>query len=87
MNIGQSVRKAIDDWEHSELEAAMLHACNAVNGTAKKVYPLLHNERFTRLLRANYGILGPMGAPELTWSRLDFRCLSRSPRLRVENQT
>jgi hypothetical protein len=64
MNVGESVRKAIDDWEHGELEAAMLHACNAVDGTAKKVYPLLgSNERFTRLLRENYGILGPMGAP------------------------
>jgi hypothetical protein len=37
MNVGESVRKAIDDWEHGELEAAMLHACNAVDGTAKKL--------------------------------------------------
>jgi len=65
MNVGNSVRKAIDDWEHGELESAMLHACNAVDGTAKKLYPTLrsNNERFTRALRENYGILGPMGAP------------------------
>ena len=64
MNVGNSVRKAIDDWEHGEPEAAMLHACNAVDGTAKKLYPSLgSNARFTRLLRENYGILGPMGAP------------------------
>jgi hypothetical protein len=64
MNIGQSVRKAIDDWELREPDAAMLHACNAVDGTAKKVYATLgSNERFTRLLRENYAILGPMGAP------------------------
>ncbi len=64
MKVGASVRKSIDDWEAGEAEAAMLHACNAVDGTAKKVYPALgSNARFTRLLRENYGILGPMGAP------------------------
>ena len=58
------MRKAISDWSQGDLEAAMLHACNAVDGTAKKVYAALGNkERFTRLLRENYGILGPMGVP------------------------
>ena len=42
----------------------MLHACNAVDGTAKKIYPGSgSNSRFTRLLRENYEILGPMGVP------------------------
>ena len=43
----------------------MLHACNAVDGTGKKVLPpeLGNKARFTRLLRENYDILGPMGAP------------------------
>jgi hypothetical protein len=64
MNVGNSVRKAVDDWEHGETDAAMLHACNAVDGTAKKVYPRLgSNARFTQLLRDNYAILGPMGTP------------------------
>jgi hypothetical protein len=64
MNVGNSVRKAIDDWEAGELDAAMLHACNAIDGTAKKVYPKLgSNARFTQLLRDNYVILGPMGLP------------------------
>lgn len=59
MNVGNSVRKAIDDWEQGELESAMLHACNAVDGTAKKLYATLRsNARFTRLLRENYGIFG-----------------------------
>ena len=61
MNVGESVRKCIDDWEHGELDSAMLHACNAIDGTAKKLYPTLaNNDRFTRLLRDNYAILGPM---------------------------
>ncbi len=64
MNVGNSVRKAIDDWELGELDAAMLHACNAIDGTAKKLYPCLgSNARFTRFLRESYDILGPMGAP------------------------
>ncbi len=64
MNVGDSVRKAIADWELGELEAAMLHACNAVDGTARKLYEALgSNARFTRLLRDNYDIFGPMAAP------------------------
>jgi hypothetical protein len=65
MNVGNSVRKAIDDWQDGDLDAAMLHACNAVDGTAKKAYPNEpgSNARFTRLLRENYSIFGPMGAP------------------------
>lgn len=66
MKVGDSVRIAIDDWEKGELESAMLHACNAVDGTASKLYPGLgSNARFTRLLRDNYNILGPMAAPGL----------------------
>jgi hypothetical protein len=64
VNVGDSVRKSIDDWEAGEVESAMLHACNAVDGTAAKEYPTLgSNARFTLLLRENYWVLGPMGAP------------------------
>jgi hypothetical protein len=65
MDVGDSVRKAIDDWEDDEVEAAMLHACNAVDGTAARWEPdnKGSNRRFTELLRRNYFILGPMGAP------------------------
>lgn len=64
MDVGNSVRKAIDDHGNGELDAAMLHACNAVDGTAAKVHPSLgSNARFTMLLRDNYFILEPMAAP------------------------
>jgi hypothetical protein len=64
MKIVDSVRRAVDDWHHGELESAMLHACNAVDGTARKAYPSLgSNARFTRLLRETYAVFGPMGAP------------------------
>jgi hypothetical protein len=64
MKVGDSVRKAINDWEDGELDSAMLHACNAIDGTASKVYPGLgSNVRFTQLLRENYSIFGSMGVP------------------------
>jgi hypothetical protein len=73
MNVGNSVRRAIDDWEHGELESSMLHACNAVDGTAKKLYPGLSvKARFTRLLRENYSIFGPMGAPGIDLAATRF---------------
>lgn len=80
MNVGNSVRKAIDDWEANELEAAMLHACNAVDGTAKKIYPKLGNKmRFTQLLRDNYTILGPMGMPGINLVETRFPVDVKSP--------
>jgi hypothetical protein len=62
VDVGNSIRKAILDWDLDEFDSAMLHACNAVDGTAAKVYPTLGSKaRFIRLLRDNYGILLPMG--------------------------
>lgn len=64
MRVGDSVRNAINSFEADEIEAAMLHACNAVDGTARKVYPTAKvGERFVALLRDNYDIVGVMGSP------------------------
>jgi hypothetical protein len=75
MNVGDSIRLAIDSYDHGELEAAMLHACNAVDGTADKVYPELKTKvgkRFTNLIRRNHQIIGLMTLPgvnveEMRW--------------------
>lgn len=73
MKISDSVRKSIIDWEQHELDSAMLHACNAVDGTASKIYPSLgSNARFTKLLRENYSILGPMGVPGINLTETRF---------------
>lgn len=81
MNVGNSVRKAIDDWESNELDAAMLHACNAIDGTAKKVYSKLgSNARFTQILRDNYSILGPMGMPGINLVETRFPVKVESPK-------
>jgi len=72
MKVGMSVQKAIDEWEQGSQEAAMLHACNAVDGTSRKVYKDLgSNARFTRFVRENYDIFGPMALPgvDLTSTR------------------
>lgn len=52
----------------------MLHACNAIDGTAKKVYSSISgsNARFTQLLRDNYSILGPMGMPGIDLAETRF---------------
>lgn len=83
MNVGNSVRKAIDEWELTDFESAMLHACNAVDGTAKKVYPHLvekSNERFTKFLRDHYAILGPMGIPGINLATTRFPVRVRRPK-------
>jgi hypothetical protein len=62
VEVGRSVSKAIADRLMGDMEPAMLHACNAVDGTAKKMYPNQDvGARFRKLLRDNYaGILEPM---------------------------
>lgn len=74
MKVGDSVRKAIADWEAGDHESAMMHACNAVDGTAKKVRPPSegNKKRFTGLLRDHFGILGPFGAPGIDLVRTRF---------------
>lgn len=81
MNVGKSVRKSIDEWEQSDLDSAMLHACNAVDGTAKKEYPDWgSNRRFTTLLRKNYWVLGPMGVPGIDLRATRFPVKVQNPK-------
>lgn len=64
MRIEKSIQKAFDEFIAGDAESAMLHASNAVDGTAAKAYPAKgSNLRFTTFLRDNYAILGPMGCP------------------------
>ncbi len=63
--IADSVRKSIQDFEQGDIEFSMMHACNAVDGTSRKLFPEMRKAglRFTRVLRDNYQILGPLGMP------------------------
>jgi hypothetical protein len=59
----------------------MLHACNAVDGTAKKVFgnTLGGKQRFVRLLRENYYVLGPMGLPGINIYETRFPIIVQKP--------
>jgi hypothetical protein len=64
VKVADSVRHALDELDRGNTEAGMLHACNAVDGTARKVFPKHGNRaRFTALLRDYYWVLGPAGLP------------------------
>lgn len=80
VKVGDSVQHAIDDWEAAKAESAMLHACNAIDGTAAKVYPTLGNRaRFTRLLRDSYSIFGPMALPGVDIKQTRFPVKVKQP--------
>lgn len=82
MRVGESVKLAIDAWTRGEPDHAMLHACNAVDGTAKKAYPGItgSNRRFTTLLRDNYDVLGPMAAPGINLAETPFPIKVQNPK-------
>jgi hypothetical protein len=66
MNVGDSVRHGLDHWDNNEWDAAMLHACNAVDGTGKKRYPKLGvGARFKQTTRR----LGHFSSGGCDWSR------------------
>lgn len=64
MKIGDNVRLAIDAMDHEprELELAMMLACAAVDGTARRTYPSVKSskERFIKLIRDNYWLIEPL---------------------------
>ena len=80
-SVGESVRKSIDDWAICDYQFSMLHACNALDGTAKKLHPhLANNERFTRTLRENYSVFGPMSVPGIDLENTRWPVKVRSPK-------
>jgi hypothetical protein len=81
MDVGNSVRIAIKLYGDGETDAAMWHACAAVDGTAAKVHPALgSNARFTKLLRDSYFILEPMAAPGINLDDTRFPVKVKSPK-------
>jgi hypothetical protein len=65
MRVSQSVKLTIDSFERGELDGAVLHACNAWDGTSKKRYPGTagNRERMVRFLREVYWLIEPMAMP------------------------
>jgi hypothetical protein len=80
MRVGESIRLAIKDFCAGERESAVLHACNAVDGTGAKAHPGMGSRRrFVTLLRTHYWLLEPMVLPgiNLDETRFDNITLSR----------
>lgn len=64
METGEHVRKSMLDFDDGDVESSMMHACAAIDGTAKKRYPSKRvGDRFTQLIRDHYDIFGPMALP------------------------
>jgi hypothetical protein len=73
MKVGDSVKFSLDHWEKNECDAAMLHACNAVDATGKKRYPKLGvAARFKRTIRDSLDIFGAMAMPGLNLDETRF---------------
>lgn len=79
MNVGDSVKHAIDELDRRKWDAAMLHACNAVDGTGRKRYPKLGvAARFKRTIRDSIDIFGMVATPGLNVKQTRFPAAVRS---------
>lgn len=85
MNVGKSVTHALQALDQGDSEHAMLHACNATDGTAKKRFRNHRvRSRFTSFLRELYWVVEPMGAPgiNLQTSRWQIR-VGEPPKVQI----
>lgn len=61
MRLSKHVLYAIDDAEVGKMDAALMHACCAIDATAKKLYPSEKvRTRYVQCLRKYYWIIEPM---------------------------
>jgi hypothetical protein len=73
VDVGDSVRRSLDHWERREWDTSMVHACNAVDGTAKKRYPQPGvASRFKRTIRDSLDIFRVMAAPGIDFEQSRF---------------
>lgn len=72
VSVGESVRLALKLYNDGEDEAALLFACLAVDGTAKKTRPTTegNRQRFTGFIRDSYAIFGPFAMPGIDTSTI-----------------
>ncbi|BBX64033.1 hypothetical protein MSAS_32070 [Mycobacterium saskatchewanense] len=73
MEVGDSVRRSLDHWERRQWDAALAHACNAVDATAKKRYPQSGvASRFKLTIREAMDIFRMMAAPGIDFEQSRF---------------
>ncbi len=73
MEVGRSVARSLDNWERRQWDAAMVHACNAVDETASKRYPQVGiGTRFRRTIRDSLDVFRVMAAPGIDFEQSRF---------------
>lgn len=67
MRIQKSLKKAVDEIVANDYESAMLHVCNAIDGTAQKKYGGKSSRTiYTKFLRDHYDLICALtGLPQL----------------------
>ena len=89
MRIAENVRLAIDamEAEPREIELAMMLACAAVDGTARRRYPKSGNRaRFVQTVRDFYWLIEPLALrgvnlDETRWTNLSMNSVNAPPDL------
>jgi hypothetical protein len=73
VEVGDSVKRSLDHWERRQWVAAMAHACDAVDTTARRRYPKQGvANRFKRTIRDSLDIFRVMAAPEIDFAESRF---------------
>jgi hypothetical protein len=73
VDVGDSVRRSLDHWERREWDAALVHACNAVDAIGKRRYQQQGvATRFKRTIRDSLDIFGLMAAPAVDFDQSRF---------------
>ena len=76
MKISDHIKLSIDASEKKDLDQAMLHACLAVDGTAKKTYQAIHRvgERYRKFINEHLDIIELMfGGVDLKETLFPFK--------------
>ncbi len=79
MNLGESVKQALDRWERKDWDGAMGYACAAVDETGRKRYPSVGvGTRFRAVIRDSLDILGVLATPGVDLQESRFPVAVRS---------
>ena len=71
--VADAVKRSLDHWEAKQWDAAMQHACNAVDGTGNKRYPQLGVAgRFKHTVRDSLDIFRVMTQPGIDFDQTRF---------------
>lgn len=82
MKVADHVESALIDWDMGRLDSALTHACIAVDGTARRMFPNLGNRnRYIRCLRHFYWMVEPALGAGIDLEKTTF------PEVKIKNGT